>query len=336
MNTIEGLQQYSADIAKWQRDHFLYSYSRRPTKPVLREDEPPEEYARRVNAYSNAIKRWDGAPNPDDYGIVLYQKVLIGINQVLKFGTQHVRLFGYRLTTELEEFELHLIKHGFKYDYIEKVDGSVEIDIDKDYLFLFSKESATFSLAIVSSDGVHVTGFYFYNDKGYKDERQRVNTIADIHDYLMSDKRITTKKIKSEKGCHNFIQDYIAPYEAVRVTDNNIYITTTEEYKKLPKYRLSSIKSEWIAYLLIAIIYLLPAVYGLYSNSERNNLTTAPLYKENTDDKIKVLICTGSSSTSYHIDPDCYGLQNCSEQISQISLSEAIRKGRKPCGFCCD
>lgn len=47
-----------------------------------------------------------------------------------------------------------------------------------------------------------------------------------------------------------------------------------------------------------------------------------------------VYICTGPMSQCYHSDQDCYGLQRCSKSIEAVSLTEAIKEGRRPCKYC--
>ena len=47
-----------------------------------------------------------------------------------------------------------------------------------------------------------------------------------------------------------------------------------------------------------------------------------------------VYICTGPMSQCYHSDQDCYGLQHCSKSIETVSLTEAIKDGRRPCKYC--
>ena len=48
----------------------------------------------------------------------------------------------------------------------------------------------------------------------------------------------------------------------------------------------------------------------------------------------KVYICTGPQSKRYHKTKDCKGLQSCSESIKKVSIEEAERIGRTPCGYC--
>lgn len=334
MVPLTNKQQYEAALMKWKADNNIHWYARLPEKPKFVYGEDQMAYARRVATYIKLKKVWETAPKPEDYGLVplLHEHFEIRIGLVLRFGAQHVKLFGFRLMSELTDFEEFLFKDGFRYERINKTDGSVEIDIDRDYIFLFSEKSARFSLAIASSDGIHITGFYFYNDNGYKDEDHRVNTIADMHDFFMQDKRVVTKKIKSEKGCHNFIQDYIAPFEAARIQDDRFYITTLEEYKKLPKYRFPNIKSAWILFPFLILFYFGPPIYGLFNSS--NNTESNDLMNVVSSDN-RVYICTGPQSKSYHKDTNCYGLQSCSADIEETTVEQAKDEGRKPCRYCC-
>ena len=292
------------------------------------------EYAQLLAKWNRYKSIWLTAPKPEDFGIVnfLNEHFKIQVDLILKFGAQHIRIFNFRLMSELDNFEEFLFKNGFRYELIEKQNGGLEIDIDSSYDFVFSEDSAKFRLAIESSDGVHLTGFYFYNDNGYKDERQRLNTIADIHDLLMKDNRVATKKIKGEKNCRNFIQDYIATYEAARVDDNSVFVTTIEQYKKLPKYKWPTIKSKWIGYSLLVFVYGLPIGYGLYAFVKGDSDSRNTFYNSNNVEK--VYICTGPQAKSYHKDEECYGLQSCSDNIDLIPIDQAKDEGRKPCRYC--
>ena len=319
---------------KWKSDNGVKWYARMPDKPALRIGIDATYMAKRIVAWNRQRSIWKSAPKPEDFGLfnLLNEKFEIRIDLVLLFGAQHVKLFGFRLLSELDDFELFLIEQGFRYEYIEKTDGSKEIDIDSCYQFIFKEKSTQFQLAIESKDGVHITGFYFHNDNGYEDEDQRLNTIADMHDFFMKDKRVMTKKIKSEKGCHNFIQDYIAPYEAARIQDDRFYIVTSEEYKKFPKYRWPSVKSGWILFPVLALIYFGPAIYSLISDKAE---TSANGLFEPVNQTDNVFICTGPQAKSYHKDVNCYGLQSCSVEIEKIPLDQAKDEGRKPCRYCC-
>lgn len=52
------------------------------------------------------------------------------------------------------------------------------------------------------------------------------------------------------------------------------------------------------------------------------------------DLKSEVYICTGPYSEAYHKSPNCKGLDNCSEEIIQVSLKQAKDDDRHPCHFC--
>ncbi len=47
-----------------------------------------------------------------------------------------------------------------------------------------------------------------------------------------------------------------------------------------------------------------------------------------------VWVCGGSASACYHKRSDCKGLDLCTTSVKEISLAEAQKNGRKPCGFC--
>ena len=48
-----------------------------------------------------------------------------------------------------------------------------------------------------------------------------------------------------------------------------------------------------------------------------------------------VYICTGQYAKAYHRNKNCSGLGNCKGEIKQVSLEDAKRKGRTPCGKYC-
>jgi len=47
-----------------------------------------------------------------------------------------------------------------------------------------------------------------------------------------------------------------------------------------------------------------------------------------------VVVCTGNYAYAYHSSNSCRGLNRCKGAIETISLDEAIKMGRKPCGIC--
>lgn len=55
---------------------------------------------------------------------------------------------------------------------------------------------------------------------------------------------------------------------------------------------------------------------------------------DNEKDTDEVYICTGPYSTKYHDNSNCRGLGNCSEDIDNISLSDAEDDGYVSCEIC--
>lgn len=317
---------------KWKADNRLNWYARCPKKPLYKHGENHTDYAKRLLLWNSLNKLWQTAPQPEDFDLssTLNEHFEIRVSHILIFGAQHIKLFNFRLLSEMSDFENFLFVNGFRYEYIEKKNGSAEIDFDSSYDFTFSEESAKFKLAVESSDKVHITGFYFYNENGYKNERQKVNTIADIHDFLMKDSRVVTKKI--EKDNSTFIQDYIATYEAARVENSSIYITTIERYKKLPMHKWYGHKIDWI--ILAFVVSVLLIAFGiLFALKSRQNSSNeiSPVY---SPVKNQVYICTGPQAKSYHKNKECYGLQSCSADVEEITLHEAEDQGRHPCRYC--
>ena len=47
-----------------------------------------------------------------------------------------------------------------------------------------------------------------------------------------------------------------------------------------------------------------------------------------------VYICTGPQSKRYHKTSTCKGLKSCSKEIKKITLEEAKKLNRTPCGYC--
>lgn len=57
---------------------------------------------------------------------------------------------------------------------------------------------------------------------------------------------------------------------------------------------------------------------------------------DSDDDDSYVWICTGPYAYAYHEDPDCWQLDNCSEDIEEVTLWEAENDySREPCSECC-
>ena len=49
----------------------------------------------------------------------------------------------------------------------------------------------------------------------------------------------------------------------------------------------------------------------------------------------KVLICKSGTAYAYHKGM-CRGLKECTHTIGEVSLAEALRQSRTPCGYCYD
>lgn len=46
-----------------------------------------------------------------------------------------------------------------------------------------------------------------------------------------------------------------------------------------------------------------------------------------------VLVCLGKSSYAYH-DHYCQGLKQCKASVEEVTIEEAVKLNRKPCGYC--
>lgn len=48
----------------------------------------------------------------------------------------------------------------------------------------------------------------------------------------------------------------------------------------------------------------------------------------------KVFICNSTGATKYHLDKDCRGLNSCKSEVVKVTLSEAVKRGKKElCGW---
>ena len=66
--------------------------------------------------------------------------------------------------------------------------------------------------------------------------------------------------------------------------------------------------------------------------SDKASIDNSPTESQ---DKIKVWICTGSSAYTYHSRSNCSGMNNCKSSIKQVTLDEAVKKyHRRPCKKC--
>jgi len=87
-----------------------------------------------------------------------------------------------------------------------------------------------------------------------------------------------------------------------------------------------------------SIVYciLILSIVGCNKINQTNNETSDKTEISNSisDDSQRVYICTGGWAECYHIDRNCEGLENCSGSIREITITEAQKIGRRPCGFC--
>lgn len=80
-------------------------------------------------------------------------------------------------------------------------------------------------------------------------------------------------------------------------------------------------------------IYIIDIVLGILIAICFNKDTSNKNISVNNS-KDNVYICTGIQSKRYHKTEDCIGLSKCSRSIEEISIEEAEKLGRTPCGYC--
>lgn len=77
-----------------------------------------------------------------------------------------------------------------------------------------------------------------------------------------------------------------------------------------------------------------PGTIQSFYNKNTNNKSKHPSGdKSKNNSAEKVLICDGTSSKKYHKDT-CYGLRNCRGELKWVTLAEAEKVNRTPCGIC--
>lgn len=108
---------------------------------------------------------------------------------------------------------------------------------------------------------------------------------------------------------------------------NNLALWSTAP--KIEDYQMTW-KSWYLLIPLVILLFVGPALYGLLCKNETKSQS------ERYPNKPQMaFICTGPSSRAYHVDLNCYGLQNCSGDIEDMTVEEARDLGRKPCRYCC-
>lgn len=65
---------------------------------------------------------------------------------------------------------------------------------------------------------------------------------------------------------------------------------------------------------LLFLLFLLPALSFSDSNT--------------------VYICTGKYAKAYHKSTDCRGMKACKGETKTVTLEQAQKMGRTPCGYC--
>lgn len=331
MSPVENKDRYKAALIKWKKANNIPENATGPAeKPKFQPGENALDYAKRLAEWNIKRRLWDTAPKPEDFDL-LDEHTEIRIDRVLRFGAHHTRLFDFFLLTELNDFQDFLIKQGIKYSCVKKENEGTEVNIDKTYDFVFSEKAARFNLTVSSSDNVHITGFHFYNESGYKSDTQRISTIAEIQDFFIRDKRVITKKVKQKNDSSDFTQEYITPFDVALVQDDHIYITTIKEYDKLQGHKRLPI-NKWVKWVTIISLISIAIYFGFLMIGSSSKQEAYPA--EETDEI--VYICTGPNATKYHVSPYCRWLGNCSGEIDKITAEEAQRQGRTACKGCLD
>ena len=59
-----------------------------------------------------------------------------------------------------------------------------------------------------------------------------------------------------------------------------------------------------------------------------------PDTSQTLSEDVKVWVCSGGSSTTYHSRKDCKGLRRCSRSVVQMSAVSAEEKGKRACKLC--
>ncbi len=89
-----------------------------------------------------------------------------------------------------------------------------------------------------------------------------------------------------------------------------------------------------VKYISILLCLVLFSCSGGKKKGTHRNKSVSAFYvagKELSDD---VYVCTGPYSKRYHCDRYCKGLENCSEDVEVLSVTEAEDLGRTPCHWC--
>jgi len=76
--------------------------------------------------------------------------------------------------------------------------------------------------------------------------------------------------------------------------------------------------------LIILILFI-----NLSCSQEKNESNA----NSESDSPNIVILCKSDNAYAYH-NSKCLGLSKCDAEIEEVTQEEAIKNGRKPCGFC--
>lgn len=86
--------------------------------------------------------------------------------------------------------------------------------------------------------------------------------------------------------------------------------------------------------ILRFLLYLCVAALPMFAFSGNNSAGVGLSENELLLPKSSpVMICVSPKAYAYHR-YNCAGLKRCHHSVATVSVSEAIRKGYKPCGYC--
>jgi len=85
-----------------------------------------------------------------------------------------------------------------------------------------------------------------------------------------------------------------------------------------------------LTYLLFAVV-LMGCNQTTQKAQTKQEAAPAPVEVDNSP---KVYICDSPWAECYHQYRNCEGLENCGRTIKEITLNQAQKMGRRPCGYC--
>ena len=61
---------------------------------------------------------------------------------------------------------------------------------------------------------------------------------------------------------------------------------------------------------------------------------TATDAEYNSDEQAKVFVVMSDNAYAYHKTKSCKAVKQATHEVKEVTLEEAIKMGRKPCGIC--